>query len=595
MSTLHELEADAGHDIATDDYWAQARASVILEWVDDIQPDRIADIGCGSGYLTAAIADRGHDAIGLDIDASLIEVARERETAAAFEVGDALNLPWPAGHVDACLFADVIEHFEDPSPLLTEARRVLRPDGEVIVSVPALRALYGPHDTNQDHFDRYNRTRLRWVSERNGFDVVETAYTNALPLAPYFLFQRILRTEVPAASRGRADGWFEPIKQRLLEAEQAIDPPVGITLLARLRPKQVRERAATDVLLMNYEYPPECGGGGVFTKKLNDHLRADGCDVRLVIGDAASARQSNAVGDLVQFPFRSLPELGLAIRDRRPDIINAHFSLPTAAALPAVKRLTGIPYVVSIMGADVHDPTRYHRFRPVMSALNRWGVFRHADRVIAPSTDMRSRLPKGIRLKTEVIPFFIDAGRFPETDHPDAHDPLRLLTVARLVPRKNLDTVAEAIADCSVPIEWSVVGSGSVRPRLETQCAELGIDDRVTFHGHVPNEDVPAVYRDHDVFILPSKHEGFGIVYLEALASGLPVIGATVGGQTDIITDDVGAAVPPESADVIRHAIEIVADDYSDYQAHARERVVDNFTHEQVVPAYRRIFDEVAR
>lgn len=595
MSTLHELEADAGHDIATDDYWAQARASVILDWIDDINPDRIADIGCGSGYLTAAIADRGHDAIGLDIDPELIDVARNRETEATFEVGDALDLPWPEGHVDACLFADVIEHFEDPAPLLDEAHRVLRPDGEVILSVPALRTLHGPHDTNQDHYDRYNRKRLRWLAERNGFEVVETAYTNAIPLLPYFVTQRILRTDVPAGARGRANGYFEPIKNRLLDAEQLINPPVGVTLLARLSPRPTSSKTTTNILLMNYEYPPECGGGGVFTKKLNDHLSADGIDVDLVIGDAASARQSNAVSDLVQFPFRSFPELVREIREQQPDVINAHFSLPTAAALPIVKWLTGIPYVVSIMGADVHDPTRYHRFRPIMSALNRWGVFRHADRVIAPSADMRSRLPKGIRLKTDVIPFFIDAERFPETEHPEPHDPLRLLTVARLVPRKNLDTVAEAVAECDIPVEWSVVGSGSVRPELEAQCDELGINDRVTFHGHVPNRDVPPVYRDHDVFILPSKHEGFGIVYLEALASGLPVIGATVGGQTDIITDDVGATVPPDSSAAIRGAIESIADDYRRYQSNARDRVVDNFTHEQVVPAYRRVFDEVAQ
>ena len=135
--------------------------------------------------------------------------------------------------------------------------------------------------------------------------------------------------------------------------------------------------------------------------------------------------------------------------------------------------------------------------------------------------------------------------------------PLRLLTVSRLpeASRKNVDGVLRAVAALphGVVGSYSVVGDGKDRPRLEQLSRELGISDRVTFRGRISNEELLACYRDADLFVLapkatPDDVEGFGIVYVEASASGTPVLGSAQGGATDAIRDGVNGILIPESS-----------------------------------------------
>ena len=83
-----------------------------------------------------------------------------------------------------------------------------------------------------------------------------------------------------------------------------------------------------------------------------------------------------------------------------------------------------------------------------------------------------------------------------------------------------------------------VAGDGPLRGRLERLAAALGIDDDVTFHGYVPDPDLPVVYASADLFVLPTTElEGFGLATLEALASGLPVVATPVGGSVEVLSD----------------------------------------------------------
>jgi len=235
-TTLHELERGAGSDMASGDYWAQTRARIMADWVREFGPGTVLDIGCGSGYLTARIADanpRGQT-VGMDKDRGSIAVARRRDTSARFEVADAHDLPFEDSSQDCVIFGDVLEHFEDPVPLLREAARVIRPDGRVIVSVPAFRSLMGPHDAANDHADRYNRDRLAETVGAAGFDIRRSQYTNALPLPLYFIYQRVLKRQVPGSARGGHGGLVELAKRGLIELEASVEMPAGITLLAEL-------------------------------------------------------------------------------------------------------------------------------------------------------------------------------------------------------------------------------------------------------------------------------------------------------------------------------------------------------------------------
>ena len=127
------------------------------------------------------------------------------------------------------------------------------------------------------------------------------------------------------------------------------------------------------------------------------------------------------------------------------------------------------------------------------------------------------------------------------TGPPDAG--LKVLTVCRLVPGakyKGVDTLLEAVAwvrGANVPISLVIAGDGDDAPRLRRRVADLEIGECVSFEGAVSDGDLQGLYRDCDVFALPSKGEGFGIVFLEAMAHGKPCIGGNHGGTPEVIED----------------------------------------------------------
>lgn len=146
---------------------------------------------------------------------------------------------------------------------------------------------------------------------------------------------------------------------------------------------------------------------------------------------------------------------------------------------------------------------------------------------------------------------------FQKKDHPGG-DPIRLLTVARLTSiysRKNIDGVLQAIRllPSDLSVHYTVVGDGPDRTRLETLTAQLGLQGRVRFTGGVSQPELLAHYRQADLFIMASKAEGndvegFGIVYLEAAASGTPSLCSRAGGATDAVEGGVNGLLIPDSS-----------------------------------------------
>ena len=155
----------------------------------------------------------------------------------------------------------------------------------------------------------------------------------------------------------------------------------------------------------------------------------------------------------------------------------------------------------------------------------------------------------------------IDVDRFHRQQRSD--DPRLVIGIAsRLEPVKGIDTLIEAISILSrnqPSIRLEIAGKGSLRTALEDQAARLGIADNISFLGW--REDIPALLRSWQIFVLPSLDEGFGIAALEAMASGLPVIASDEGGLRELIMDGVtGFLVPAGSANAIAGKLELLLD-----------------------------------
>lgn len=142
----------------------------------------------------------------------------------------------------------------------------------------------------------------------------------------------------------------------------------------------------------------------------------------------------------------------------------------------------------------------------------------------------------------------------------------RILSVGRLVDYKGFDQVIRAVArlvEQGLEVEYTIVGRGPDRPRLEVLVATLNLTDRVQFAGFVPDTELPYYYNSCDLFVLISREtpgqagvEGFGIVYLEANACGKPVIGGRSGGVTEAVIDgETGLLVDPHNVAEIGQAL----------------------------------------
>ncbi len=146
--------------------------------------------------------------------------------------------------------------------------------------------------------------------------------------------------------------------------------------------------------------------------------------------------------------------------------------------------------------------------------------------------------------------------------------PIRLLFVGRLVPVKGLKYLFQAVKlliDQSLPFELRIVGDGYHRGQLESLAKELGLTGHINFLGRVPfGPELFHIYRESDIFVLPSLSEGIPKTLLEAMASGLPIVATRVGGVPDVVKDEeTGLLVEPRSPEGLARAIARFAADSS--------------------------------
>jgi glycosyltransferase involved in cell wall biosynthesis len=237
-------------------------------------------------------------------------------------------------------------------------------------------------------------------------------------------------------------------------------------------------------------------------------------------------------------------------RALRPDVLHAHWWFPGGLVAAIASRVTGIPLVITLHGSDVHIAER-----PVVRALARLTLGRA--RVVGVVSEALRRdasdllgVParKLVLLRMPVlmpVPATIDAP-------PDA-PPLRLVAVGRLAREKGYGVLLEALQQIDA-FELDVFGDGPEAAHLRAQAAPFG--DRVRFHGARPRAEIAETLVRAHALVAPSLREGLGLVALEALALGRPVVASSVGGLVETVTHgDDGILVPPGDAGALVAAL----------------------------------------
>lgn len=218
--------------------------------------------------------------------------------------------------------------------------------------------------------------------------------------------------------------------------------------------------------------------------------------------------------------------------------------------------------MVSLHGTDVSKVGGDPSYRSLTSF-----VVRAADAITVPSRFLReqARAELGIEGKVEVVPNFVDVERFHPAETRDM-DLLRdlfpgmeegaplLVHVSNFRPIKRTPDLMELLVRVRrrIPARMLLVGDGPERARTEARARELGLSGAVRFLG--PTPDLTRIMRQGDLFVVTSETESFCLAALEALASGVPVIGYRVGGLPELVTEEVGRLVTPFSVDELAEA-----------------------------------------
>lgn len=225
----------------------------------------------------------------------------------------------------------------------------------------------------------------------------------------------------------------------------------------------------------------------------------------------------------------------------------------------------GIPYTILTYGKEVWEPLAPTYQKALQQATSIWTISRY-------SRDRACEVNQIDPGKFQLLPCAVNCDIFRPGPKPldliqryHLADAKVLMTVARLWPGdiyKGVDVTIRAlprIAQIIPNVKYLVIGRGDDQPRLAQLAQDLGVSDRVVFAGFVPTADLPAHYRVADAYVMPSQ-EGFGIVYLEAMASGVPVVSGDNDGSADPLQDGrVGWQVPHRDPEAVANAcIEIL-------------------------------------
>lgn len=380
------------------------------------------------------------------------------------------------------------------------------------------------------------------------------------------------------------------------------------------------------ILMLNYEFPPIGGGGGQAHLSLltqyagRSDLAVDVLTSAPRPGPATEAFASNVTihkigihkkdlhswrrGEVLEWLRKAKAPYRRMLQDKHYDVVHAFFGFPTGwlCYRTAGKR----PYVISLRGSDV--PGQNARLKleyKVLGPLVFKPIWKNAAALVACSEGLKARALRFLpEAQIEVIPNGVDLERFrppgtePRADRGRAASrPLRLLTVGRLSVTKRLPLLIEAVRllhdeGCNVCL--TVVGGGALEVELRRMMGNRGLRDAVTLTGRREAQAMPAIYRDHDVFVSASAQEGMSNAMLEAMASGLPLVATRCEGVDELIADNGFVVDDPQPA-VLAQVVRKLVKDRTALQAMsiAARRQAERFTWSRVAQAYVELYAKV--
>jgi len=392
------------------------------------------------------------------------------------------------------------------------------------------------------------------------------------------------------------------------------------------------------ILIITYEFPPIGGGVGVASYQMSKELakrhrveiltsRFRDCPVKeekngLIIHRVPVIHRDNpftgSILSLLSFFPSSLKKGFTLLKKEKFDLIHSYFGIPVGIIGVILSKCFSIPHVTTLIGGEIIDSRKSFRYRGERSSFALslvpfkrtifgktllW-VLQNSKAIVAISNDTVRGTNEFLKISFDIkiIPPGMKPPNFRVENRQKlgfANEDFLIVSICRLVKRKCLDHIIQAVSRLKDKrIKILFIGDGPEKQNLIRLAKQLNISDQITYLGYV-SEEVKFQYLSiSNLFVLTSFHEGFGIVYLEGMYCGLPVIATNNGGQTDFIRDgENGFLIPVGDVEKLAQKIKelIENEELRKRMGESNRKKTQGFTVDREAQQYENLYEEIIK